>query len=245
MRYIRKFNESETKQFKNTDEDIKMFFTDYTDESPDALTITNCLLYDGMVIKETPYMKNISKYRRCKQIELTVGKADGIKAMDTFSGGGQCFTSFEVLKNAVFDIERFFALSNEEVNYTINTSYDELVITFVTVGDDIKPEETHSTKIDTYLLELKGILSGRGYKRISISGNRLDLRTPQKPRDTAINLSWFLSKIKNGERNLDNTNSEYIRDIELIKWRNKIIEDRFNFDISGGDNQVVIKMIKL
>ena len=34
MKHLRKFNESteETVTFKNTDEDIELFFTDYTDE---------------------------------------------------------------------------------------------------------------------------------------------------------------------------------------------------------------------
>ena len=52
MKHLKKFNEnSNTNEFKNTNDDIKMFFTDYTDEDIDALTITNCLLYDGGVIK--------------------------------------------------------------------------------------------------------------------------------------------------------------------------------------------------
>src|ERR1022692_3260256 len=130
MKHLRKFNEG--KEFKNDDVDIHQFFTDYTDEDKDALSIENCLLYDGRVIKETHYMKDISKYKRCKEITLTVGKTDGIDTLNS----GQCFTSFEILKNAVHDIERFFALSGEEVNYTINTEYDELVITFVTIGGD-------------------------------------------------------------------------------------------------------------
>ena len=39
MKHLRRFNENET--FKNTDDDIRMFFTDYTDENPNSLKIEN------------------------------------------------------------------------------------------------------------------------------------------------------------------------------------------------------------
>ena len=39
MKHLRKFNEAseETVTFKNTDEDIQLFFTDYSDDDPNAL----------------------------------------------------------------------------------------------------------------------------------------------------------------------------------------------------------------
>ena len=49
MKHLRKFNESSegTVTFKNTDEDIQLFFTDYTDENPNTLKITNGLVFNN------------------------------------------------------------------------------------------------------------------------------------------------------------------------------------------------------
>ncbi len=239
MKYLKKFYE-DVETFKNTDEDIQMFFTDYTDEDPNSLSIENVLINtkDKRIISETPYIKDISKFRRAKKITLNIGKADGI-----ITRSGTCLTSFDILKETVADIERFYALSGEEVNYTINMEYDELVITFITLGDSIKPEESHVTNIDKYLLELKTILKNMKYHRVSNKGNWLEVRTPSKG-DNSYYLSNLLSKIKRDEITLENTDEGNASKgkIELIKWKNKTWEDGYQMKLSGGDNQVIVQL---
>ena len=138
-----RFNEStDTVTFKNTDGDIEDFFFDYIDKDPKSLTIKNGLVYNGNFVPDTTYMKDTSKYRRAKLITLRVGKPDGIQ-IDM----GNCMTDIEMLSNTLQDIQRFYDLSGEEVNYKINTSYMGLIVEFITLGDMVKAEEFRRTRI--------------------------------------------------------------------------------------------------
>lgn len=239
MKHLKSFNEGkeEVKQFKNTDDDIRMFFTDYTDENPDALTIKNGLVYDGRFMDDTSYMKNPSKYRRAKLITLSVCDADGIST----PGMGKCITNLEVLQNLLDDIKRFYALSGEDINYSINTDYAGLEVQFIVLGDVPKAEESQSSKIDDYLKRVKECIKKRGHKRQTISGNWLDMRFPKKSMHD-IYVSDKLNKIGSGQLTLDQTADPIDR--ELITIRNQAWEDGLKFQTSGGDNQVVLKLVK-
>jgi hypothetical protein len=241
MKHLRKFNESseETVTFKNTDEDIQLFFTDYTDENPNSLKITNGLVYDGEFKSDTPYMKDTSKYRRAKLIELNVGKANGVSI-----SSGKCMTDLEMLSNTLLDIKRFYDLSGEDVNYTINTDYMGLTVKFITLGDMIKPEESQSTKIDDYLKRIGDCIKRKGHKRQTINGNWLDMRFAKKgggPLGFDYAVSSKLRKIGNAELTFDMTAD--VIDRELITIRNEAWEDGLKFNISGGDQQVVVKIL--
>lgn len=241
MKHLRKFNEEvESTTFKNTDEDIQLFFTDYTDENPDSLKITNGLVYNGQFKTDTPYMKDTSKYRRAKLIELNVGKANGVSI-----SSGKCMTDLEMLSNTLLDIKRFYDLSGEDVNYTINTDYMGLTVKFITLGDMVKPEESQSTKIDDYLKRIGDCIKRKGHKKQTIDGNWLDMRFPKKgggPLGFDYAISDKLRKIGNGNLTIDMTANEIDR--ELITIRNEAWEDGLKFDISGGDQQVVVKLVK-
>lgn len=239
MKHLKSFNEGkeEVKQFKNTDDDIRMFFTDYTDENPDALTIKNGLVYDGRFMDDTSYMKNPSKYRRAKLITLSVCDADGIST----PGMGKCITNLEVLQNLLDDIKRFYALSGEDINYSINTDYAGLEVQFIVLGDVPKAEESQSSKIDEYLKRVKECIKKKGHKRQSISGNWLDMKFP-KNKMYDVYISNKLNKIGSGELTLDQTADPVDR--ELITIRNEAWEDGLKFQTSGGDNQVVLKLVK-
>ena len=243
MKHLKSFNENkeEVKEFKNTDDDIRMFFTDYTDESPDALTINNGLVYDGRFIDDTSYMKNPSKYRRAKLITLSVCDADGIST----PGMGKCITNLEVLQNLLDDIKRFYALSGEEINYSINTDYSGLEVQFIVLGDVPKAEESQSDKIDGYLQRIKECIKKKGFKRQSIKGNWLDMRFPKKGGGIlgfAIAMSDKLSKIGSGVIDLDSATNDVDR--ELVVIRNEAWTDGLKFSLSGGDDQVVLKLVK-
>ena len=242
MKHLRKFNESteETVTFKNTDEDIELFFTDYTDENPNALKITNGLVHDGEFRSDTSYMKDTSKYRRAKLIELNVGKANGVSI-----SSGKCMTDLEMLSNTLLDIKRFYDLSGEDINYTINTNYMGLTVKFITLGDMIKPEESQSAKIDDYLKRVGECIKKKGHKRQTIDGNWLDMRFAKKgggPLGFDYAISNKLRKIGSGELTYDMTAD--VVDREIITVRDEAWEDGLKFNISGGDNQVVLKLVK-
>ena len=242
MKHLRKFNESseESVTFKNTDEDIQLFFTDYTDENPKALTITNGLVYDGEFKSDTTYMKDTSKYRRAKLIELNVGKADGINISMK-----KCMTDLETLSNVLLDIKKFYDLSGEDINYTINTDYMGLSVKFITLGDMVKAEESQSTKIDDYLKRVAECIKRKGHKKQTINGNWLDMRFTKRG-GGAMGYSYAvndkLRKIGSGELTFDMTPD--VIDREIITVRNEAWEDGLKFNISGGDNQVVLKLVK-
>ena len=245
MKHLRKFNEStETVTFKNTDEDIQLFFTDYTDENPNALTIKNGLVLkhgnDARFIDDTTYMKNPSNYRRAKLITLKVGKPDGIQIHS-----GKCMTDLEMLSNTLLDIQRFYDLSDEDVNYKITTDYMGLVVQFITLGDMIKPEESQSSKIDEYLKKIGEYIKKKGHKRQTIRGNFLDIKFAKSgggPMGYSYGVSEKLRKIGSGELDFDMTPD--VIDREIITVRNEAWEDGLKFNISGGDNQVVLKLVK-
>jgi hypothetical protein len=242
MKHLKKFNETtEAKSFKNSDDDIRMFFTDYTDDKTGSLTIENGLVYDGQFITETTYMKDTSKYRRAKLITLDVCDADGIST----KGMGKCLTNLEVLQNLLSDIERFYSMSGEEINYSINTDYSGLVVKFITLGDVPGAEESQAEKIDGYLQRVKEWIRKRGHKRQTINGNWLDMRFTKKGAPT-MGYDYYvgekLRKVGEGIYTLDNTTDA--SDRELITIRNEAWEDGLKFSISGGDNQVVLKLVK-
>ena len=240
MKHIRRFNENES--FKTSDDEIREFFFDYTDErGPDSLKIENGLVYDGQFITDTSYMKDPSKYRKAKLITLEVCDADGIST----KGMGKCLTNLDVLQNLIADIKRFYAISGEEVNYSINTDYSGLEVKFITLGEFAKAEESQAEKIDGYLQRIKECIKKKGFKRQTIRGNWLDMRFPAKGggyMGFAFGVREKLSKIEDGRVNLDNTENEIDR--ELIKVRNEAWEDGLKFSLSGGDNQVVLKLVK-
>ena len=243
MKHLKGFNESreEVKGFKNTDDDIRMFFTDYTDENSDALTIKNGLVYNGRFIDDTSYMKNPSKYRRAKLITLSVCDADGIST----PGMGKCITNIEVLQNLLDDIKRFYTLSGEDINYSINTDYSGLEVQFIVLGDVPKAEESQLSKIDEYLKRVKECIKKMGFKKQTISGNWLDIKFPKKE-DPQLGSSYHvkekLIKIGEGIYTLDDFTDDVDR--ELINIRNEAWEDGLKFSISSGDNQVVLRLLK-
>jgi hypothetical protein len=239
MKHLKKFNENET--FKTSDDVIREFFFDYTDDRPGSLTIENGLVYDNQFITDTSYMKDPSKYRKAKLITLDVCDVNGIST----KGMGKCLTDLDILQNLLNDIQRFYSISGEKVNYSINTDYSGLEVKFITLGDVPKTDESQATKIDGYLQRVKEWIKKRGHKKQTISGNFLDMRFAKKGAPT-MGYDYYvgekLRKVGDGRLTLDNTTDE--SDRNLITIRNECWEDGLKFSISGGDNQVVLKLVK-
>lgn len=240
MKYLRKIFENENK-FKNTNEDILMFFTDYYDENPDNFKIKNVLVFDNKeVVEETPYMKTPSKYRRGKLIKVKIAKPDGIR----FSGSSS-LTSIEVLQDLLNDIERFYDLSGEDnINYKVNMDYMGLSVEFLVLGEYMKESDSKSDKVDELLKEFKDLFTKRGF-RPKLKGNSIEIRTSTKKSwsgygDYSIDLRSILKKINDGEINLENLPRPKWRD--LVEWRNKVHENGLTIYTSGGDHQFLLKL---
>ena len=241
MKHLKKFNEdNNVREFDEySNDDIKLLFTDYTDEDPDSLTIKNVLIYNGSVVEDTPYMKDVSKYRKAKVVTLALGKLDGISLPGM---SGKCSTSFDKLQKVMKEINRFYDLSEEnEINFNIGMDWHGLTITFVLMGGYAKQEESMTDKIDGYLTRVQDALKEMGHKRVTLKGNWLDARFAKKP-DYAYGIADTLIKVGNGTMTLDNTEQERRR--VLIEIRNDAWEDGLKFNISGGDQQVVLKLVK-
>lgn len=226
--------------FKNTDEEILMFFIDYYDKGKNNFKIENVLLHDDKeVIKETPYLKNPSKYKKAKLVTVRVDEPDGpLYNMSNFS------TSLEILQNILSDLERFYDMANEEVNYKIITDYMGIHIQFLVVGETLSDDSSKVKIVDDLLKEFKEMFKRRGFKP-STKGNWVEVKTSAKKSrsiygDYSIDLRRIMNKINDGEITLQNLERESYRD--LVEWYNKVSSNGFLIDILGGDHQFVIRL---
>jgi hypothetical protein len=227
--------------FKNTNDDILEFFVDYYDEDSNNFKIENVLLYDNKeVVKETPYLKNPSKYKKAKLVTVRVDKPSGpLYGMSKFS------TSLETLKNILSDLERFYDIASEEVNYKIITDYMGVSIQFLVIGETVSDDTSKVKIIDDLLKEFKEMFKIRGF-RPSTKGNWVEIKTSAKKSrswrygDYSVDLRLLMSKIKEGEINLENLPRESYRD--LVEWFNKVTTNGLSIDVTGGDHQFVLKL---
>lgn len=226
--------------FKNTDEEILMFFTDYYDENPDNFKIENVLLYDNKEVRKvTPYLKDASKYKRAKIVTVKVDKPNGpLHGMSNFS------TSLDTLQNILSDLERFYDMAGEEVNYKIINDYTGISIQFLVVGETVSDDESKVKLVDDLLKDFKELFKKRGF-RPSIKGNWVEIKTSGKKSysaygDYSVDLRSIMNKIKNGQIDLQNLPRESYRD--LVEWFNKVTSNRLTIEVLGGDHQFVIKL---
>jgi hypothetical protein len=226
--------------FKNTDEEILMFFTDYYDESTNNFKIENVLLHDNKeVVKETPYLKNPSRYKKAKLVTVRVDKPDGpLYNMSNFS------TSLETLQNILSDLERFYDMAGEEVNYKIMTDYMGIHIQFLVIGETVSDDASKVKIVDELLKEFKEMFKRRGF-RPSNKGNWVEVKTTAKKSrsmygDYSIDLTSIMNRINDGQITLQNLPRESYRD--LVEWYNKVISNGLSVDILGGDHQFVIRL---
>ena len=80
-----------------------------------------------------------------------------------------------------------------------------------------------------------------GHKRITVKGNWLEARFSKK-NDYSFGISNKLHKIGRGEITLDNADRDYY--IKMVEVRNEAWEDGLKFQLGGGDQQVVLKLVK-
>lgn len=230
--------------FKNTEEEILEFFIEYKDDDPDNFKIEDVLIFKNKrVVSATPYVKNTKDYKKGKLVTVMVDKPDGLES----SYGGNFSNSIEKLRDIIADIERFYDMSGEEVNYKITTDYMGTKIQFVVIGGELTEDYSKSKKIDELFKELKELYKKRKFRPI-IRGNWFELKTRSKRNqsrygDYSVDLRQYLNRIVNGEINLDNVHNDSQR--ELVQWFNKVTENGLTLDLLGGDHQLVIKLKKI
>jgi hypothetical protein len=241
MRYLEKHPVKINESFKNTDNDILEFFSEYYDENPNNFKIENVLLFNNKeVVKVTPYLKEPSKYRKAKLVTVRVdGEPKGPShGMSKFS------TSLETLQNILSDLERFYDMTGEEINYKIITDYMGVHIQFLVSGESLTDDTSKVKIIDDLLKEFKELFKNRGF-RPSTKGNWVEIKTSAKKSrslygDYSVDLRSIMNKIKNGDITLDNLPRESYRD--LVEWYNKVFSENLMIEVSGGDHQFVIKL---
>lgn len=241
MKYLEKHPVKINESFKNTDDEILEFFSEYYDENPDNFKIENVLLFKNeRVVKETPYLKQPKEYRKAKLVTVRVdGEPKGPShGMSNFS------TSLETLQNILSDLERFYDMTGEEVNYKILTDYMGVHIQFLVVGEVVSDDTSKVKIIDDLLKEFKELFKKRGF-RPSTKGNWVEIKTSSKKSrsmygDYSTDLRSIMNKIKNSEITLDNLPRESYRD--LVEWYNKVFSENLMIEVLGGDHQFVIKL---
>lgn len=153
-------------------------------------------------------------------------------------------TSLETLQNILSDLERFYDMTGEEVNYKIITDYMGVHIQFLVVGEVVSDDSSKVKVMDELLKEFKEMFKKRGF-RPSTKGNWVEIKTSGKKSrsiygDYSIDLRSLMNKIINGDITLQNLPRESYRD--LVEWYNKVVSNGLNVQTLGGDHQFVVKL---
>lgn len=240
MKTIKNFNNFNLfENFKLDNEDIENLFIDYVDNK-------QFKLIEGFVTSDNRFFTDVANVkkdtRRCKEIRIEIEDiAQGIQPQ---SGGGRCLTNIETLSNILSTIKQFYQRSGESPNFQIKPSYNDLEIIFYVVGGLVEGSEFEAKgKIEELLKELEVILKTKyNYKRVNLkSSNWLEIRTPVKGGGMFGHDYALREKIRrsfNGQ--LDAT-----RDAELIAWATKVTQSGYQYNLPGGDNQVVVQLKKI
>lgn len=242
MKHLKRiFEDKETNDFKNDNDEILLFFTDYYDAG--NFQIKDVMVHDDgtskRIISETSYMRNPSEYRRAKLIKITIPTDNKIY----FQNSGPTFNSTNVLDDLLHDIKRFYAMTGEEINFQFENSYVGLKVNILTMGPSFDEGDSQIKEIDELIKELNIIFRENQF-RPRISGPSLELKTSAKRSlsrygDYSIELRRLLTRILSGEINGGTKLTD-----KLVSWVNKVTESGFNLDITGGDHQVIIKIKK-
>jgi hypothetical protein len=229
MKHLRKFNESEKHIIKDND-DIIEYFTEWYDT--DRLIIEDYLFNtkENQVVKKTPYVKNPKIMKECKVVTINAFDSNNLKGASLPGMSANCLTDINALDNIISDIKRFYNISGQEVNYTIESDYMGIIFKLVIITGDYDESKTKQKDIDELFKELNQLLIERR-KRTTIKGNWFEIRGENNYSNTFFKLKRNML--------LDN-GTEFIRG--LLQWYQKVQDRGMELDISGGDNQTVLNL---
>lgn len=221
--------------FKYTDEEIEDFFIDYVDNK-------NFKLTSGFIGSEKRFFTDVANVdknsKECKRIEIILEDiCTGVYDPNV----GRAVTNIDTVSKLLDTIKTFYARSEEEVNFIIDTQYDNIRIIFFIIGDKVSNSHFGTQgEIKSLLSELVDIIKKRtNLKRVTLkSNNWLDIHTPK-------NHVFFDHYLSNSIRSAVNGNlPEDERNLPLITWAQKVNQLNYNVKLSGGDNQVVVQLTK-
>ena len=251
---INKFNQFkifENSKFDEITHDfIDDFFSDYIDNDLGEISVRDCLIIKKSdyeyVEFNTTYVKDIKNTSKGKLVKLKINSKDdkGISIDGRYS-----LRDISVVKDISETIERFYKwldLEPSDINYTINTGFDGLGITFIIKGDQFPDSESIKDKIDSHLDKiLKMVKSRYNYRGISLKGNWLDIMFPKSNKDGDYFWKVTFNKFLRGGMTPEQIESLRTRSNfhkELLDWVDAVNRDGLTVNIGGGDNQVVISL---
>ena len=226
--------------FKHTNDEISDYFIEYVDGRKFEME-------DGFLSKDGRFFTGIGGIDdKTKEVKHVILRLDDVANGISSYSDGKCLTEFDTLPNAISTIKKFFIRTGYPINYQILTEYNDILIHIYIIGGlvDAKHLDT-KTDINKYLLELSIILKEYGYKRINSRSNWLEIRTPVKDRDADIHLNRTIRNAVDGNLpitpHLGTRQTKYYT--SLNDWAQKVNQN-YSVNISGGDNQVVVRLTK-
>ena len=252
---IRRFNESATENWDNVENDIRLLFSEYTDQDDDTLKITDCHVeYNGykegrLIIKKgVNFGTNRTAVAKLVELKFDMSENPGIDEVEsqiTFNTG-TCMTDLDKLQEAIEIVHRFYIARNDNnVNFNIENDNGVLVLMFVVVGADIEKKEDKMPKVNVWLKRMADLIGKYQNKRPVLKDNWLEFiySTRQDMMQTAT--IRRLRKIADGTH--EDVNAEgvlqaaYVNALKEI--RDEAWEEGLKLSIGGGDRQVVIKFV--
>lgn len=131
--------------FKYSDEEIEDFFLDYVDNKKFEL-------HHGFINKDKQFFTRAGDVmngdRECKKVTIILdGKATGIQ---NDYGGARAVTDISIISKILASIKTFYDRSYEDINFIIDTKYDDIEVTFFIVGNLVD-----KSQVSLYNRELK------------------------------------------------------------------------------------------
>ena len=253
---IRRFNEAATENWDNVENDIRLLFSEYTDQDDDTLKITDCHVeYNGMykegrlVIKKgVNFGTNRTAVAKLVELKFDMSDETGIDEVEsqfTFNTG-TCMTDLDKLQEAIEIVQRFYIARNDNnVNFNIENDNGVLVLMFVVVGPDIEKKEDKMPKVNGWLRRMADLIAGYQKKRPVLKDNWLEFRYSSSQSMMHTGTLTRLRKIaedRHQEVNPQDTKqAEYVKALKEI--RDEAWEEGLKLSIGGGDKQVVIKFV--
>jgi hypothetical protein len=253
---IRRFNEAATENWDNVENDIRLLFSEYTDQDDDTLKITDCHVeYNGMykegrlVIKKgVNFGTNRTAVAKLVELKFDMSDETGIDEVEsqfTFNTG-TCMTDLDKLQEAIEIVQRFYIARNDNnVNFNIENDNGVLVLMFVVVGPDIEKKEDKMPKVNGWLRRMADLIAGYQKKRPVLKANWLEFRYSPSQSDMEWGTKIRLSKIADGTHEevnaTDTKQAEYVKALKEI--RDEAWEEGLKLSIGGGDRQIVIKFV--
>ena len=253
---IRRFNEAATENWDNVENDIRLLFSEYTDQDDDTLKITDCHVeYNGMykegrlVIKKgVNFGTNRTAVAKLVELKFDMSDETGIDEVEsqlTFNTG-TCMTDLDKLQEAIEIVQRFYIARNDNnVNFNIENDNGVLVLMFVVVGPDIEKKEDKMPKVNGWLKRMADLIAGYQKKRPVLKDNWLEFRYSASQDMMQIATIRRLRKIADGTH--EDVNAEGVLQAAYAKAlkeiRDEAWEEGLKLSIGGGDRQVVIKFV--